>query len=447
MIFSEVRWIKDYSAKLDKPLRKELFECYRGTRHIPCIFKNLIKKIRYTFKRIDVIVRYSEEAVRDNRGISDEIVRFDRSSRISSLGSLHCRNARLSPKKINMLLQSDAVSAIYLDRKVNALLDNASPSLNASHAWQKDITGKGITTAVLDTGIYPHNDLVKPKNRIVAFKDFVGKKAKPYDDNGHGTHVAGDIAGNGYKSNGLYKAPAYESKVAGVKILDKYGSGKTSTIIQGLEWCLKNKDKFNIKIICMSLGSEATQSYKEDILCEAAAKAWESGIVVCVAAGNDGPGKGTISSPGIHPRIITVGAANDMNTVIRSDDEMADFSSRGPTIDGLNKPDVICPGTNIISLRSPFSYLDKQLESARVGKDYLSMSGTSMATPLCCASAALLLEKNPGLTPDQVKEIIIQSSQDMGFDRNTQGWGYVDIQKLMDSFVNNISASLSSQSE
>jgi serine protease AprX len=298
---------------------------------------------------------------------------------------------------------------------------------------------------VLDTGIYPHDDLVKPQNRIVAFKDFIRKRKKPYDDNGHGTHVAGDIAGNGYGSKGLYKAPAFESTVAGVKVLDKYGSGRISTIISGIEWCLENKDRFNIKAICMSLGSQAVQSYKEDILCEAVAKAWEAGILVCVAAGNEGPEKGTISSPGIDPRIITVGAANDKNTILRSDDEIAAFSSRGPTIDGLNKPDIVCPGTNIISLRSPNSYLDKQLTSSRVSKCYFTLSGTSMATPLCCAAAALLLEKDPKLTPGQVKEMITQSSQDMGFDRNTQGRGYLDIQRLLDGFANNISSNFYSE--
>jgi len=430
MLFSETRWIRSNIKKLDIPLRKELLNIYKHRKHSICFLNNLINKIRYNLRKFNVIIRFDNDSSPESL-VRNKDTRNIKIKKSSVFKSMNLYGARLTPKKINALLEADSVSNIYLDRKYKALMDIASPSLKASFAWNMGLSGKGITTAVVDTGIYPHEDLIKPINRILAFKDFVGRKSKPYDDNGHGTHVAGDIAANGHSSQGKYKAPAYESNLVGVKVLNKYGSGNLSTIISGIEWCIENKDTYGIRIICLSLGAEAQSSYKDDILCEAVEKAWKSGIVVCAAAGNDGPALSTIDSPGIDPLIITVGAAGDENTPDRSNDIIAPFSSRGPTkVDNLPKPDVICPGVNIISLRSPGSYSDKTSKSSRVDNYYTNMSGTSMATPLCCSCIALLLQKNPSLTPDQVKEIITGSAEDIGYDRNAQGYGYIDIEGI-----------------
>ncbi len=427
MVFSDVQWIRSYAKKMDVPLKKKLFNNYRHSKLLPCFLHNYTNKIRYLLKRIDVIVKCEVDLNHNDEKDIKNIMGSLPLKKNSKLKSVNCFHARLTPKKIKKLLEHRLVKMIYLDREYKALLDVASPSLNAPIAWNSNITGKGITTAVIDTGIHPHADLINPENRILAFKDFVGNKKEPYDDNGHGTHVAGDIGSNGLQSGGLYKAPAYNSNLVGVKVLNKIGSGKLSTIISGIDWCVENKNNFNIRIICMSLGSEATGSYKSDLLCEAAEAAWRSGIVVCVAAGNEGPKSGTIASPGIDPVIITVGAADDKNTPDFSGDTIADFSSRGPTVDNLEKPDLIAPGVNIVSLRSPGSYLDKNYKSNRVGDYYFSLSGTSMATPICCGSVALLLEKNPLLTPDQVKNIITKTCTNMGYDKNAQGSGYINI--------------------
>jgi serine protease AprX len=242
-----------------------------------------------------------------------------------------------------------------------------------------------------------------------------------YDDNGHGTHVAGCIASDGP----VYRGVAPGANIIGVKVLNKLGSGVLSTVIEGVQWCIDNKDKLAIKVINMSLGSAARENYKEDPVCHAVEKAWKSGIVVCVAAGNEGPDPRTISSPGIHPDIITVGAADDKNSENFSDYEVAEFSSRGPTIDGLSKPDVVCPGTDIISLRSPGSLIDKQNKSARVGSEYIALSGTSMATPICAGIAALVLESDAALSPDDVKTILKQTARPLpgAADENIQGKG------------------------
>src|SRR5690606_33155351 len=174
-------------------------------------------------------------------------------------------------------------------------------------------------------------------------------------------------AGNGFQSEGLYAGAAPEADIVGVKVLDFSGGGRLSTVIRGIEWCIENKEKYGIRILSLSLGSPALESYRHDPLAQAAEKAWHKGIVVCAAAGNDGPNRGTISTPGNHPLIITVGAVDDRNTVSREDDVRAPFSSLGPTPDGLIKPDIYAPGTDIISLNAPGSELEKMLFESRVG--------------------------------------------------------------------------------
>lgn len=193
--------------------------------------------------------------------------------------------------------------------------------------------------------------------------------------------------------------------------MNKQGSGTLADIIEGVEWCIQyNEDNPNepIDIISMSLGGDALRydNEQEDPLVRAVDEAWNAGIVVCVAAGNSGPDPQTIASPGVSEKVITVGALDDNNTANSDDDTVASFSSRGPTVYGKEKPDILAPGVNIISLRSPNSYIDKLQKSSRVGSQYFTMSGTSMATPICAGIAALILQQNPDLTPDEVKELL-----------------------------------------
>ncbi|PKM83359.1 MAG: peptidase S8 [Firmicutes bacterium HGW-Firmicutes-14] len=340
-----------------------------------------------------------------------------------------------------MVADEDTIQICY-DTEVHACLDTAVPAVNAPAAWEAGYTGKGITVAVIDTGIYPHPDLTEPANRIIAFKDFINRKTAPYDDCGHGTHVAGIIAGNGNKSNGQYIGVAPEASLVGVKVLDSTGSGRSSDVIAGIQWVVQNKVIYNIQVMNLSLGAQASQSYTIDPLSLAAQEAWDAGLIVVSAAGNNGPAEGTINTPGINPHIITVGAADDRGTVDIRDDVIAGFSSRGPTIDGLTKPDLLAPGVGITSLAADTSYLPKKNSGPKAKPDkpakaqsqvqpvqttisdyYITMSGTSMATPMVAGTAALLLEGNPALTPDEVKGQLMSNAVDLGFAPNEQGAG------------------------
>ncbi len=354
-------------------------------------------------------------------------------------------SADLPVAAIDKMAQDNDVIKITHDAQVHTCLDTAVPAINAPAAWEAGFTGKGVTVAVVDTGIYPHPDLIQPNNRIIGFKDFVKKKASPYDDCGHGTHVAGIIAGNGIQSDGQFKGVAPEANLVGVKVLDEIGSGPISDVIAGIQWVVENKDAYNVKVINLSVGAPATESYTTDPLSRAVEAAWNSGLVVVAAAGNSGPEAGTISTPGINPNIITVGAADDRGTIDLEDDVIAEFSSRGPTIDGLTKPDLVASGVSITSLAADTSYLPKKnsglagkpkaaSQAESLGKPpqttisdyYFTASGTSMATPMVSGTAALLLVQNPDWTADEVKQQMLQCAVDLGFEANAQGAGEIN---------------------
>ncbi|MFC0273229.1 S8 family peptidase [Metabacillus herbersteinensis] len=423
--FSMIQLVRRMGNKLDKDMRHELVQTYYPFRAVPCFLHRPLEYIRKKTKSLPLIIEFEQDAF--EAGLSD--IKNTKCRTLNEFPSISSCSTKLSLGKIEQLLENCShIKKIYYDRKVTALLDVATPAIHSDQLKQNGFTGKDVTIAVIDTGIHPHQDL---QGRITGFMDFVNNRTDPYDDNGHGTHCAGDAAGNGLLSNGKYQGPASEANVVGVKVLDKKGSGSLSTVISGVEWCIQNQSQLGIDILSLSLGSDATQPAADDPVVRAVETAWDNGLVVCVAAGNSGPSEETIASPGISPKVITVGAADDTNTVDRSDDSVADFSSRGPTIDGLVKPDLVTPGVNIISLRSPGSFLDKINSGAIVDTNYVSLSGTSMATPICAGVAAQLLQKDPSLTPDQVKQQLISACEDLGQLPNVQGNGYLNAANLI----------------
>jgi len=304
------------------------------------------------------------------------------------------------------------------EQDVRPALDTAAGTLDLQQLWDRGLSGKDVAVAVIDTGVAPHSDL---GSRIIGFKDFVNGRTEPYDDQGHGTHVAGTVAGDGKASEGRYKGAAPQASVVGIKVLDGRGSGSFSDVIAGIQWAVDNKDKYGIKVINMSLGGRARQSYKDDPVAQAIEAAAAAGIVPCVAAGNSGPGAKTINTPAHALNALTVAASDDRGTVGRDDDRIASFSSRGPSpVDLLDKPDVSAPGVDITA--------------ADWRGGYRTLSGTSMATPMVAGVAALLLEARPDLTPAQVKGILMQTADPIAATNATaQGAGVIDPLEALDA--------------
>ena len=337
------------------------------------------------------------------------------------------------------LEQDPEVAYISPDRSVHGMLDYAEPAINANLAFQYGFDGSGVGVAVIDSGIIPILDLMQTggkTSRIVYNQSFVSGTTSTYDDYGHGTHVAGIVAGNAAYSSGpgythTFRGIAPKANLINLRVLDATGSGTDSGVIAAIGQAISLKNKYNIRVINLSLGRPVFESYTKDPLCQAAEQAWAAGIVVVAAAGNSGrddsqgtQGYGTISAPGNDPYVITVGAMKDMGTVTRGDDLIASYSSKGPTlIDHIVKPDMVAPGNRIISLQATKSTLETKSSvnfivnsyyetsgSKSYSGIYYRLSGTSMAAPMVSGAAALLLQKTPSLTPDQVKARLMKTA-------------------------------------
>ncbi|HJQ23908.1 MAG TPA: S8 family peptidase [Blastocatellia bacterium] len=316
------------------------------------------------------------------------------------------------------------------------------------------INGSGVGIAILDSGIYAaHHSFLNSAgaSRIVASVDFTGE-GRTDDPYGHGTHVASIAAASNHVADGAYTGIAPNAKLINVRVLNARGEGSISNAIAGIDWCIANKAAYNIRVLNLSFGATATDSYADDPLCQAVRRAFDAGLVVCVAAGNAGKNAagnkvfGSIHSPGIEPSAITVGAANTFATDARTDDGVTSYSSRGPTrgfstdssgvrhFDNLIKPDLVAPGNKIIDAESPNNLIlstSPQLDALNTTAqhDEMYMSGTSMATPAVAGAAALILQRNPNLTPNLVKAILEYTAQPLaGFNTFEQGAGELNVE-------------------
>jgi serine protease AprX len=281
----------------------------------------------------------------------------------------------------------------------DAFLDQTGASQLAA---QGD-TGQRVTVAVVDTGI---DQLPDFSGRLIGGVDLTGG-GNPFQDNyGHGTFVAGLIAGDGASSNGQYSGEAPGANLVSIKVAGANGLTDLGTIIQGLQWAVDHQALYQIKVLNLSLGFQSDESTVLNPLDLAVSAAWSAGITVVASAGNAGPFNGTILSPGDDPLVITVGALDDMGAATDSTngDEMTDFSSAGPTSpDGWVKPDLVTSGRSVVSLAAPGSTLLSEYPSAQIGTASFTGSGTSFSTAITSGAVALILADNPGLTPNQVK--------------------------------------------
>ena len=381
---------------------------------------------------------------------ADAVIQSVRGTRGRRLRLLGAQAAEVSDSDLSKLAKDSRVLRIDHDRRTRALMERTGATIGANVVRsQLGLDGTGIGVAVIDSGVAGWHDDLTPgvggaggsAQRVTQFVDFVAAQPYAYDDYGHGTHVAGIIAGNGYDSTGARAGVAPGASIIALKVLDAQGAGYISDVIAALDYAVTNKDAYNIRVINLSVGSAITQSYTTDPLTLAAKRAVDAGIVVVAAAGNLGKNRqgqlqyGGITAPGNAPWVLTVGASSHMGTTERGDDTMAGFSSRGPTyLDWAAKPDLVAPGVGIESLASPDStfYATKQayLLPGTVptpSLPYLSLSGTSMASPVVAGTVAVMLQANPALTPNAVKGILEYTAQvNAAYNRLTEGAGFLN---------------------
>ncbi|HWG49756.1 MAG TPA: S8 family peptidase [Candidatus Acidoferrales bacterium] len=363
---------------------------------------------------------------------------------------------RIPVKLLQFLENHPDVAYVSPDRVNKAAWDDEIPAVMDNVVRQQyTLDGSGIGIAVIDSGVYNHDDLQNASgtaSRIVYSESFVPGDSATTDLYGHGTHVAGILAGNGRDSATGYAQQyvglAPKANIINLRVLDKNGAGSDSAVIAAIQRAIDLKNTYNIRIINLSLGRPVYESAGQDPLCQAVEAAWKAGIVVVVAAGNSGrdnsggtDGYATIQSPGNDPLVITVGATKTNGTATRLDDYVASYSSKGPTLlDHVVKPDLVAPGNRIVSLVSPSSYLAQNYQDLEVNpltvcvtvlgintcstgpsNKYMRLSGTSMATPVVAGAAALMLQKDPTLTPDSIKARMMKTAW-KGYPQAS--WGY-----------------------
>jgi subtilisin family serine protease len=379
-------------------------------------------------------------------------------SRLDKLGSFV---VELPLSTVQELLTTAESSYLSLDRPVEMLghlEETTGAALIRQSLSNTNITGKGVGIAVLDSGIFTnHKAFVDSQGtpaRLLASVDLTGQGVRTNDPYGHGTHVSGLVAGQSLMSiSPKYRGIAPEANLINLRVLDSQGRGTTSSVLSALDWVLANHLNYNIRVVNMSLGTLAVDSYINDPLCRAVRRLVDAGIICVTAAGNNGKDSlgqklyGLIHSPGNEPSAITVGATNSFGTDIRNDDVMATYSSRGPTrsywtdqlgekhYDNLIKPDLVAPGNRLIAAQSEDSTLiasHPELNAVSKNdseKELMYLSGTSMSAPVVAGAAALMLQVNPNLTPNMVKVLLMYTAQPLaGFNMFEQGAGALNIE-------------------
>src|SRR5580704_8611729 len=326
----------------------------------------------HTGQTVKVIVQYKQTLK------ADSLARVQSAGgRLSrSLDVVHAAAYSVPANSLATLANDPEVAFVSVDHPLKAMDDYTDAAMNVSSVWNAGYNGSGIGVAVIDSGINDsHPDLwdsTESYSRVVYHQDFTGTVVSSnwgrtvYDTYGHGTHVAGIIAGNGYLSNGRYAGVAPAVSLIDLKVLDGNGAGSDSEVIAAIQQAIKLQNKYNIQVINLSLGRGIFESYAQDPLCQAVESAWKAGIVVVVAAGNYGRvsingsnGYGTVAAPGNDPLVLTVGATKSNGSASAAAETLASFSSKGPTTyDHIVKPDLVAPGNDIVSLAAPGATLE-----------------------------------------------------------------------------------------
>ena len=312
----------------------------------------------------------------------------------------NCFCINVTPKELQKISQIKWVK--YIDPCVKVFAEQKQQdSINLEGLTQKQNMGNGQTICFIDTGIFPHFDFVFPRCRIKKFVDFVNHRTTPYDDNGHGTFVAGIACGNG-TLNKQNQGFAPNADIVAIKALGSTGTSDSNVILDAMQWVYENYKQYKISVVCMSFGADILNS--NDPLSRGSEALWRRGLTVVAAAGNSGPETGTIKSPGNNPNIITVGGVDESSM------QVADFSSRGPTIFGF-KPDLVAPAVDVVACGNV--------------EPYTTMSGTSVATPIVAGICADIKAKYPNIKNNQIKQFLMMNCTPITGDKNQEGAGFL----------------------
>ncbi|MGD8375247.1 MAG: S8 family peptidase [Acidobacteriota bacterium] len=411
--------------------------------------------------RVDVIVRLSREV----RAEHAERLRGRGAEAVRELRGIRGLAATVPVGALDALAADPDVLRISVDEPIHGATNIAVEAMGAWMVREVNGTdGTGIRVAVVDSGVAPVAALGagpdRPLGRIAAWVDLVEPhRPSPVDPYGHGTHVAGIIAGavqevrDASGGRAYYGGVAPGAEIVSVRVLDHRGEGRTSDAIAGLEWVMDHAEELGIRVVNLSFGHPVREPADDDPLVIACREAWRAGLVVVTSAGNLGTtGLGSVSSPGNAPELLTVGALVDWDTAGRSDDTVATYSSRGPSrFDGFVKPDLLAPGDAIVSLRSPHSLLDRSFGENRVGSDsrgaasptLFRLSGTSMAAASASGGVALLLALAPEMDPDSVKLTLMRTAEKRQESLWARGAGALDLAAAADQLLEGAAAATS----
>ena len=288
------------------------------------------------------------------------------------------------------------------------------------------LSGKGIAAAFIDSGVYPHPDLIKPRNRIVDFKDYINEFDEPYDDNGHGTACIG--AAFGASMDGKFKTAAYDSNIVCAKAFNSLGYGFFSDILAAMQWIYSIKEKHNIRVLVLPFGNCGFHRHF-DIMSMAAESLWNNGFFVCTCSGNLGPYEASITSPGVCASSFTTGACTTSGPSPR----VALFSGCGPIEGNIDKPDAVMPGYKVAALNADTDYIPRNKSTSQAklsGQHYTEISGTSVAASMTAAVAVLLCQKKPALSPEDMKGMIKRFCFSINEPKTAQGVGMIDIKTI-----------------
>ncbi len=348
----------------------------------------------------------------------------------------------VSERTVNELARLEQVTSLSSDQPLELNNGNGNTSSNSGRGRSQSdahrssiavdgprsrgITGTGIDVAIIDSGVSPVAGLA---GRVISSPDFSADAGTPsvagLDAYGHGTHLAGLIAGNDPSTGFTGVAPS--SRIVSVKAASHDGTTSIESVLQGINWVIENSNKggFNIKVLNLSLGIDPEGSYIGDPLTQAVEKVWKKDIVVVVSAGNAGAASASLQSPAVSPYVIAVAAEDTKATADPSDDTIADFTSNGAAD---RTPDVVAPGVGMVSLRVPGSALDDAYPEARLDETLFRGNGTSQAAAITSGAAALILQNNPKMTADQVKALLMATANPIpGVSPSRQGRGRLNV--------------------